>query len=48
MPSPELPDVPTLVTVDEDTHKEYFRDGCHYNEPGRFYMAQYIIDIIEK
>lgn len=43
-----LLDVPALVTVDEDTHKEYFRDGCHYNEQGRFYMAEYIIDIIEK
>ena len=42
-----LLDVPALVVVDSSNHTDYFRDGCHYNEPGRFSMAELIISVIE-
>ncbi len=42
-----LLDVPALMDVDEANHTKYFRDGCHYNEYGRFLLAQHIITVIE-
>lgn len=42
-----LLDVPSIVVVDETTHSDYFKDGCHYNEQGRFQLAQHIISVIE-
>lgn len=42
-----LLDVPAIVEVDSSNHRDYFRDGCHYNEPGRFSMAQHIINAVE-
>ena len=41
-----LLDVPGFIEGTENS-TEYFVDECHYNEYGRFYLAQYIISAIK-
>ncbi len=42
-----LLDITAVININDSNHTEYFRDGCHYNENGRYWLAQQIISTID-